>query len=102
MPKDNFRQFYKPLINPAAVLGMLGTMNTIEEIGQLTAIRNHFRLALANLVVAGICVALAGYQFLRGGVVAGALIMTVTTIPIFAARIHERRARDIRGQIDVS
>ena len=101
MPKDNFRQFYKPLINPAAVLGMLGTMNTIEEIGQLTAIRNHFRLALANLVVAGICVALAGYQFLRGGILAGGIIIAASLLAVFAANTHERRARQIREQVNV-
>ena len=72
-------------------------MNTMEEITRLTAIRNHFRLALANLVVAGICVALAGYQFLRGGVLAGAIIIAVSLLAVFAANTHERRARQIRS-----
>ena len=81
--------------------GILLHMNTLEEINRLTAARNHYRLALANLIVAGICVALAGYQFLHGGLVGGFIILAVSTIAVFAARTHEQRARQIRGQVNV-
>ena len=81
---------------------ILDKMNTMEEITRLTAIRNHFRLALANLIVAGICVALSGYQFLRGGILAGAIIVAVSLLAVFAANTHERRARQIRSSfIDI-
>ena len=71
-------------------------MSTLEEIHRLTAARNHYRWAIANIVVAAICVAFAAYQFVIGGVVAGLAVVIVSFLAVFKASDHERRAKSLR------
>ena len=81
---------------------ILMLMNTIEEIYRLTAARNHYRWAIANIVVAAICVALAAYQFVIGGLAAGVVVVIVSLLAVFKASDHERKAKLIRGQVNAN
>lgn len=71
-------------------------MNTIEEIYRLTAARNHYRWAIANIIVAALCLVLAAYQFANGGLVGGFTVILVSLLAVFKATDHERKARNFK------
>lgn len=74
-------------------------MNAQDKRERLTAVKNHNRLTVANLIVAGICVALAGYQFLQGGLLAGTVITVASSFAVFAANTHARKAKEMKEQV---
>jgi hypothetical protein len=72
-------------------------MNTLQEIYRLTAARGHYRWAIANRVMAAICVVFAAYHFVHGGLIVGFTIILVSCVAVLNAADHERKAKSLRG-----
>lgn len=76
---------------------ILRPMNTLQEIYRLTAARGHYRWAIANRVVATICVVFAAYLFVHGGSIGGFAIILVSCVAVLNAVDHERKAKSLKG-----
>ena len=72
-------------------------MSSFERLQLITAARNHYRLVLANLTVAALCVVVAMFQIMTGSVYGGLLIVAVSFLAFFNALHHEKEGDDSRA-----
>lgn len=74
-------------------------MNNQTQLDRLNRSRNQLLWALANLTVAGICLAFAAWLFLHGKLVAGLVVIVVSYLAVANADFHQRRSARLKGKI---
>ena len=67
-----------------------------DELEKIDAARTQFRWALANIVVAALCLIPATYCFLTGKIMAGTIIILVSFLAVLNANHHERKGKRLR------
>ena len=71
-------------------------MQPDNELELLNESARHYRWSLANIVVALICVAIAGSLFVMGHIKGGFVVIAISGLAVFNATTHRKKGDSLR------